>query len=58
MAAAYKKNQLTLSSKYAIYAIGTVNHCDYFAQSFKEIATKMQQLANMHEQMAKDIGAK
>jgi hypothetical protein len=55
MAAAYKKNPLFSSSK---YATGTVDHCDYFAQSFKEDATKMQELANMHEQMAKDAEAK
>jgi hypothetical protein len=44
---------VTNSSK---FATGTVNHCEYFAQSFKEMATKMQELADMHEQMAKDSG--
>ncbi|HLH36368.1 MAG TPA: hypothetical protein VKX41_16980 [Alloacidobacterium sp.] len=54
MAKAYKKNPMTSSSK---FATGTVNHCEYFAQSFKYMATKMQELADMHEQMAKDAGA-
>lgn len=51
LAAAYKKNPITSSSK---YATGTLNHCDYFAHSFKDDAAKMQELAEMHEQMAKD----
>ncbi len=55
MAEAYKKNPMTSSSK---FATGTVDHCEYFAQSFKEMATKMQELADMHEQMAKDAEAK
>ena len=55
MAEAYKKNPMTNSSK---FATGTVDHCEYFAQSFKEMATKMQELADMHEQMAKDAEAK
>jgi len=55
MAEAYKKNPMTNSSK---FATGTVNHCEYFAQSFKEMAAKMQDLANMHEQMAKDAETK
>lgn len=54
MAAAYRKNP-PISGK---YSINSANHCDFFAQSFKEDATKMQELANMHEQMAKDAEAK
>jgi len=54
LAEAYKKNPMTSSSK---FATGTVNHCEYFAKSFKDMATKMQELADMHEQMAKDAGA-
>ncbi len=54
MAAAYKKNP-PISAK---YSTTSVNHCDFFSQSFKEDATKMQELADMHEQMAKDAGAK
>lgn len=52
---AYKKNPMTSSSK---FAAGTVDHCEYFAQSFKEDAAKMQELAEMHEQMAKDAEQK
>ncbi len=54
-AAAYKKNPMTNSDK---FRFGTVDHCEYFAQSFKDISTKMQELANIHEQMAKDAGTK
>jgi len=51
MAEQYKKNVMMSTSK---YATGTVNHCEYFAKSFKEDATKAQELATIHEQMAKD----
>ncbi len=54
MAAAYRKNGV-VSPK---YSINSANHCDAFAQDFKKDATKMQELANMHEQMAKDAGTK
>lgn len=54
MAAAYKKNPAS-SAK---FATGSAHHCDFFAQSFKQTATQMQNLANMHEQMAKDAEAK
>ena len=53
MGAAYMKNPLLMSSK---WRRGTVDHCNYFARTLKETATKMQELANMHEQMAKDAG--
>ena len=55
MAEAYKKNPMTSASK---FATGTVNHCEYFAQSFKSMAAKMQELADMHEQMAKHAETK
>ncbi len=55
MAEAYKKNPVTSASK---FATGTVNHCEYFDQSFKDMAAKMQEMADMHEQMAKDAEAK
>ena len=55
MAEAYKKNPMTSSSK---FATGTVNHCEYFHQSFKDMAAKMQELAEMHKQMAKDAESK
>jgi hypothetical protein len=51
MAEQYKKNVVTSSSK---YAAGTVNHCEYLAKSLKDDATQMQELAQEHEQMAKD----
>jgi hypothetical protein len=55
MAAAYKKNPVTSSSKFATQ---TVNHCDYLAQSFKKDADRVQDLAKLHEQMAKDATQK
>jgi hypothetical protein len=55
MAEQYKKNPVISSSK---FATGTVNHCEYLAQHFKESATQMQELAQEHEQMAKDAGQK
>jgi hypothetical protein len=35
-----------------------VNHCDYLAQSFKKNADQAQDLAKIHEQMAKDATQK
>jgi uncharacterized protein YacL (UPF0231 family) len=55
MAEQYKKNPLISSSK---YAAGTVNHCEYLAQHFKESAAKLQELAQEHEQMAQDAEQK
>jgi hypothetical protein len=52
---AYKMNPMTSSSK---FATGTVNHCQFFAQSFKDDAAKMKELAQMHEDMAKDAEGK
>jgi len=46
---------MTSSSK---FAMGTVNHCEYFSQSFKEMAAKMQELADMHDKMAKEAESK
>jgi hypothetical protein len=51
LAAAYKKNTMTANMK---FKTGTVDHCDYFAQSFKEDSIKMDELAKMHEAMATD----
>lgn len=49
MATQYKKNPLISSSK---WATGTIGHCEYFAKTYKEMAAKMQELAELHEQMA------
>ena len=54
-AEAYKKNPVTSNSK---FAAGTVDHCEYFAQTYKDMAAKMQDLAQMHEQMARDAEKK
>ena len=50
MVDAYKAN----SSLTAKNQAGTINHCEYFVQEFKSLAAKSQELAQMHEQMAKD----
>jgi hypothetical protein len=50
MVAAYKANpSLTAKSQ-----ASTINHCEYFAQTFKDMAAKSQELAQLHEQMAKE----
>jgi hypothetical protein len=51
MAEQFKQNPVTSSSK---FSTGTVNHCEYLAQNFKQKAERMQKLEAEHEQMAKD----
>lgn len=53
MAEQFKKNPITNNSK---HVFGTVNHCEYYGQLFKQDAAKMQELAHMHEQMAEAAG--
>jgi hypothetical protein len=55
MAQAYRNNPVTNSSK---AERGTVDHCTYLAVSLKARSVKMQELAQAHEQMAKDAGQK
>ncbi len=55
MAEGYKANPAINNSK---FSKGTVGHCEYFAQSFKEMSTKAGEMAQMHEQMAKDAEEK
>jgi len=50
MEAAYKANAFTNDKNRA----GTIDHCAYFVQEFKNLAAKSQELAQMHEQMATD----
>jgi hypothetical protein len=49
MVAAYKANP-GLDAK---VQSATVNHCEYFATKFRELAGKSQQTAQLHEQMAR-----
>jgi uncharacterized protein with von Willebrand factor type A (vWA) domain len=49
-AAQYKNNPMTKSSK---FTVGTVDHCDYIAESLKQSAAKDVELAQMHEQLGK-----
>ena len=54
MVAAYKANpSLTAKSQ-----ASTINHCEYFVQTFKDLAAKSQELAQLHDQMAKDAEQK
>lgn len=53
MAEQYKNNPIRNNSK-AVFS--TVNHCEYWAQKFSEMAAKSQELAKQHEQMATDAG--
>jgi non-homologous end joining protein Ku len=55
MVAAYKKNPIFNSSK---FVTGTVNHCDYLAQSLKKDSDEAQDLAKIHEEMAKEATQK
>ena len=49
MAEQFKRNPMMNNDK---RAFGTVNHCEYYAQSFKQQAVKMQNLAHIQEEMA------
>lgn len=53
MAEQFKKNPITNNSK---HVFGTVNHCEYYGQLFKQDAVEMQELAHAQEQMAKVAG--
>jgi hypothetical protein len=55
MAAQYKKNPAMNTSK---SSSGPVNHCEFLAQHLKESAAQVQELAQEHEQMAKEAGQK
>lgn len=55
MLAAYKANSSLSTNK---NRTSTIGHCEYFVQTFKDLATKSQELAQLHEQMAKDAEQK
>jgi hypothetical protein len=55
MVAAYKSNTSLINNK---NQAGTINHCEYFVQTFKDMAVKSQELAQLHEQMAKEAETK
>lgn len=55
MVAAYKANSSLSNEK---NRASTIGHCDYFVKTFKELAVKSQELATLHEQMAKDTEQK
>lgn len=49
----YKKNPTTSNDK---FVRGTVDHCDYIAESLRQSAAKAQELAQMHEKLAAAAG--
>ena len=49
MVAAYKANPNINAKNQA----ATIGHCEYFAAKFHELAAQSQELAQLHEQMAK-----
>jgi hypothetical protein len=54
MVDAYKANpSLTAKSQ-----ASTINHCEYFVQTFKDLAAKSQELAQLHGQMATEAEQK
>ena len=55
MVAAYKANSSLSNEK---NRASTIGHCEYFVKTFKELAVKSQELATLHEQMAKDVEQK
>jgi hypothetical protein len=55
MAARYKENPTISSSK---FVTGTVNHCEYFVETFKALAANSEELAVLHERMASEAPEK
>jgi len=55
MIAAYKANAALSNDK---NLASTIGHCEYFVQTFKEMAAKSQELAQLHEQMAREAAPK
>ena len=53
MAARYNNNIVASSSK---FSTGTVKHCEYLAQQFKDRAAKALQMEREHEEMATQAG--
>jgi hypothetical protein len=55
MAAQFKQNAVTDSPK---WSYGTVNHCEYQAQSLRSEAARMEALAQKHQEMARLAGGR
>ena len=55
MIAAYKANSSLSTDK---NQGSTISHCEYFVKTFKDMAVKSHELAQLHEQMAKDTQQK
>jgi hypothetical protein len=55
MVAAYKANSSLSTNK---NRASTISHREYFVQTFKDLAAKSQELAQLHDQMANDAEQK
>jgi hypothetical protein len=55
MIAAYKANSSLSTNK---NTASTIGHCEYFVKTLKDLAVKSHELAQLHEQMAKDTRQK
>jgi hypothetical protein len=55
MIAMYKANPALSNDK---NQASTINHCEYFVTTFKALADNSQDLAAMHERMAKEAPGK
>jgi hypothetical protein len=55
MIAAYKANSVLSNDK---TQASTISHCEYFVTTFKALADNSEELATLHEQMAKDAKQK
>ena len=53
MIAAYRKNPTTRAEK-TPGGVGTIEHCQFFAKSDREMATALHEMAAAHEEMAKE----
>jgi hypothetical protein len=52
MVVAFKAN-LNINAK---NQAATIGHCEYYAAKFQKLAARSQELAQLHEQMAKEAG--
>lgn len=55
MVAAYKANSSLSTDK---NRTSTIGHCEYFVKTFKDMAVESQELARLHEEMAKNAAHK
>ncbi len=57
MVEAYRKNPMTqMRAEKTPAAVGTIEHCEFLAKSYREAAKAAREMAGEHEQMAKNVG--